>query len=107
MRNGMLDDKRVGIKFVRGCGGRYVTLLWTTGYLQVWDTKEANSVWTYPALGGFADEEVVACDSEIIKTLDSSEERLILHAALRTDDSPLNAVFVIAPNGFAPVLTLL
>ena len=94
VRNGELDEKRVGIKFVRGSGGRYVTLRWTTGYLQLWDIQEDTCLWTYPALGDFASEEVLACDFEAVKASNNSEWRVKIHVLVSSETLPIDSKYV-------------
>ena len=65
-RNESNPDSRTGVKFTRGSDGRYAIVLWTSGYLQVWDIEKGRCIWTYPQLGDFVIDKVLACDSEVL-----------------------------------------
>ena len=43
-------------------GGNYVGILWSGGYLQIWNTVTRLRIWTYPPLGDFPDFQVEAYD---------------------------------------------
>lgn len=84
IRNGELNENRPGIKFTRGCDGRYVTLIWSSGYFQVWDIHEAACIWTYPQLGDFASDAVLACDSEVVPAESVVTKRITLALVIRS-----------------------
>jgi hypothetical protein len=49
-----------------------MTLIWSTGYIQVWDIAKSECIWTYPQLGSFMDERIIDCDAVVNSQPDNS-----------------------------------
>ncbi|THH06829.1 hypothetical protein EW145_g3813 [Phellinidium pouzarii] len=73
-------------------GGKFVSSLWSEGYIQCWDFENNECIWTYPQLGDFTDKKVVAFDAEY----ESSKNRLsFVIAATEREQRNNNESYVI------------